>query len=93
MGNVAEKNDWMNDIIITKHFVERYNERILKIDTSKNIRLEELKREIYKDLNNRLTDREKECVQLLIANKGTIKIPIAGINQLIMLNKILITVY
>ena len=86
-------NSWINNITITKHFISRYNERILNRDINEDICFEDLKNEVCQDMKERLTDREKTCVQLLIQNEGTIKIPLDGINQLIMLDKKLITVY
>ena len=91
MSKVAKNDKWTDELEITKHFIERYSERILKMD--KHIRLKKLRNQILKDMDTRLTDREKECIKLLINNKGTIKIPIDGTNQLIISNSVLVTVY
>ena len=80
MINKAQEKQWINEVSITKHFIERYSETILKIE--EHIAFNKLKNKILKDMNNRLTEREKNCIKLLIKNKGTLKIPIDGTNQL-----------
>ena len=32
MINKAQEKQWINEVSITKHFIERYSERILKIE-------------------------------------------------------------
>ena len=72
MSNELQDNQWINEVYITKHFIERYSERILKLE--KHITFNELKNKILKDMDSRLTEREKDCIKLLIHNKGTLKI-------------------
>ena len=93
MNNATRNNNWINEVKISKHFAQRYNERILKVNPSKNVRFRKLKKKICNDMNDRLTEREKECIKLLISNKGTLKIPIDGTNQLVISNHVLVTVY
>ena len=78
----------MNKLYMTNHFIERYNQRVL----SKNIHLLSKKR-IYSDIESRLTHFEKKSIELLLDNKGTIKIPLGTQFQMIIEDKTLITVY
>ena len=72
---------------LTKHFVERYHERILDKDNISWSR-------VHIDLNHRLTLYEKESIKLF-ANKNIdyVKIPLGMINTMVIKNGSFITVY
>lgn len=77
----------MNKLNMTKHFIERYCERVLLTDNLKS----EL--EILKDMDIRMTTFEKNALNLLLLNQGTIKIPMSATFRLIIKDSSLITIY
>lgn len=78
----------MTNLYMSNHFIERYNERVLNKDG-----IDISRKHIFNDINNRMTVFEKRSIDLLIGNKGTLKIPLGSKYQLIIRGKTLITVY
>ena len=78
----------MTNLYMTSQFIERYNQRVLNKDS-----IEISRNNIFDDMSNRMTVFEKRSVDLLVGNKGTLKIPLGTKYQLIIQGKTLITVY
>ena len=79
--------DWMEDIIITTHFIERFIERI---DHSLKEKIWNAKQ--MKDyLNSVLNDREKKAIQFF-KSATNVKLPF-NTHQIVLENKTFITIY
>jgi len=77
-------------MIVTKHFIERYCERILNITDC--IEYQEVRDLVLEDMIERMTIIEKECFKLL-ACSGNVKLTLGHTSQIIVINNKLITVY
>lgn len=77
-------------MILTKHFIERYCERILKIEYK--MRYKEVRDKVLDDMIERMTMIEKQCFELL-TNSGVVKLTIGHTSQIVIKDNRLITVY
>ena len=77
---------------MTKHFIERYYERILGKHLPQKFHYGKVKKNVYRDMNSRLMDREKNFIELFSSSGSKIKVPFAGHNQIVMQNRKLITI-
>ena len=82
---------WSNQLRMTKHYMERYYERVLRMSMSTIHNYDKMEKEIFIDMDNRLMDREKLFIKLF-SNSKSAKVPFEKINQIIIKNKKLITV-
>ena len=88
---MTQKN-WFDNLKPTKHFIERYYERIFERYLHKNFDHENETDKIFSDMNHRLLDREKTFIKLFVGNKNKILLPIGARYQIVIKNKVLITV-
>ena len=79
----------LSGIKVTKHFIERYAERVLKIN---NYNYSAIRIEVLDDLIERMTMIEKKSFGLLCSS-NKLTFPLGGIYRMIISNKSLITVY
>ena len=86
----GEKMELFDKINITRHFIERYAQRILKIDTDCEYTI--LKDKVLSDMVQRMNSIEKRCFKLLSLS-GRVKLPLGKISVVVMDNHTLITVY
>jgi len=89
--NKKTKNIGHDFPYITKHFAERYFERVLTEPVPNRLNKDVLNT-IRKDMSSRMLDREKVTLELF-ANTSKAIVPIARYNQLVVKNNSLITVY
>ena len=75
---------------VSKHFLERYAQRILEIDPNCEYMI--LREKVLNDMIQRMTDIEKNCFTLL-ALSGPVKIPLGNVHLMVIDNNTLITVY
>ena len=75
-----------NNIYITKHFMERYNQRVSKSE----IVLSAI--DILNDIKKRMTQREKNVLGLFKKNRNIVIIPM-GCFELVIKKSTLITIY
>ena len=75
-----------NNIYITKHFMERYNQRVSKSE----IVLSAI--DILNDIKRRMTQREKNVLGLFKKNRNIVIIPM-GCFELVIKKSTLITIY
>ena len=85
-----KKMKMFEKIIVTKHFIERYCQRILNI--SDHMEFQEVKDLVLEDMVERMTIIEKECFEIF-CHSGTVKLPLGQTSQLIVEDNTLITVY
>jgi len=76
---------------ITRHFAERYYERIFSSSIPKNFG-KSFYHKIREDMENRMLDREKE-VMTLFSNSTGARLPLARYNSVVVKKNTLITVY
>jgi len=76
---------------MTKHFAERYFERILSKPAPKNFD-KSVYSSIRNDMKDRMLKKEKMLLELLCKSTEA-KIPIAKLNRVVVKNNTLITVY
>jgi hypothetical protein len=86
----GKKMKMFEKIIVTKHFIERYCQRILNI--SDHMEFQEVKDLVLEDMVERMTIIEKECFELL-CHSGVVKLTLGHTSQLIVEDNTLITVY
>ena len=79
----------LNGIKITKHFIERYAERVLKIT---NYSYSAMRIKVLEDLIERMTMIEKQSFGLLCSSNN-LKFPLGGIYRMVICNKSLVTIY
>ena len=87
------KNDWAKKVKLTKHFIERYHERILGKNLPQKFHYGKVQRKIYRDMDNKLMDREKSFIEMFSNPGCNIKIPFESQNQIVIQNRKLVTVY
>jgi len=85
-------NNWKKKVKLTKHFMERYHERVLDRDLPEKFHYSKVQTKIYSDMNERLLDREKNFIELLSSPSCNIKVPFESIGHLVIKNGKLITV-
>jgi len=88
--NNGEKMELFDKVNITRHFIQRYAQRILKINT--NCEYTILKDEVLSDMVQRMNSIEKRCFKLLSLS-GRVKLPLGNVSVVVMDNNTLITVY
>tara|TARA_B110000438_G_scaffold115389_1_gene113040 strand:- start:860 stop:1126 length:267 start_codon:yes stop_codon:yes gene_type:complete len=88
MDNKKNKRFSLKDINMTRHFISRYNERILLAQNGEYSR-----KAVKKDISQRLTDREKECIDLFVPSNEKVSIPLGQIYTMIIKRGYFITVY
>jgi len=81
------KDQWMNDLIITNHFIDRYVERV----DQELVRGDVDYLVIKEQLNQKLNDREKKIVKFF-KHSNNVKVPFNRY-QIVLQNKKLITIY
>ena len=79
-----------DNIIITTHFIERYCQRILKLND--HLKYQEVKDLVLEDMIERMTMIEKQCFKLL-CNSSVVKLTLGHTSQVIIEDNTLITVY
>ena len=79
----------LNGIKVTKHFIERYAERVLKIT---NYSYSAMRIKVLEDLIERMTMIEKQSFGLLCSSNN-LKFPLGGIYRMVICNKSLVTIY
>lgn len=85
---ITKKIDF-SEVILPKHFCERYMVRVLKV--TETIPLNIIREIILIDLQSRMTDIEKECFELLFMN-GEVGLTLEHVYQMRIRNGVLITV-
>tara|TARA_Y100000996_G_C22455547_1_gene615745 strand:+ start:572 stop:856 length:285 start_codon:yes stop_codon:yes gene_type:complete len=76
----------------TAHFIERYIERIFKKCIHGSINHKKEFKKIRKDMNNRLSAREKNFLRLFVSSSCNVILPLGSVNELVIKNGKLITV-
>ena len=92
MNNQVIKTNWESNLKPTKHFIERYYERILDKYLHENFHYKKAINKIFTDMNERLLDREKNFLQLFVNPQCDVIVPFGGVNQLVIKQGKLITV-
>lgn len=90
MRTIEEKTNQdktiFNNLIITKHFMERYSQRVSQSD----IVLSAM--DVLNDIKERMSKREKTVLGLFKKNRNIVKIPM-GCFELVIKKSTLITIY
>ena len=89
-GKKGKNMKLFDKMIITTHFIERYCQRILKLND--HLKYQEVKDMVLEDMIERMTMIEKECFKLL-SNSGVVKLTLGHTSQVIIEDNTLITVY
>ena len=79
-----------NQMKITKHFIERYCERILKLE--EHLSFDIVRDMVLEDMIQRMSVVEKRCFQLLI-NTGIVKLTLGHTSQIVIEDNRMLTVY
>ena len=82
---------WSIKVKMTKHYIERYYERVLHMSVNTTQNYNKMEKKIFIDMDNRLMDREKRFIKLF-SNSKSAKVPFEKVNEIIIKNKKLITV-
>ena len=90
-NNNDNTSKWSNQVRMTKHYMERYYERVLHIPVSTGQNYNKMEKEIFIDMDNRLMDREKLFIRLFSSSRSA-KVPFEKINQIIIKNNTLVTI-
>jgi hypothetical protein len=85
-------NNCTKKVKLTKHFIERYYERILNKHLHQKFHYGKVQRKVYRDMDSRLMDREKNFIELFSSPDRSIKVPFEGHNQIVIQNRKLVTV-
>ena len=83
---------WTKKVKMTKHFIERYHERILDKHLPQKFHYSKVQRKVYRDMDSRLMDREKNFIELFSSPGCRIKVPFEGQNQIVIQNRKLVTI-
>ena len=83
---------WAKKVKMTKHFIERYHERILDKHLPQKFHYGKVQRKVYRDMDSRLMDREKNFIELFSSSDSKIKVPFEGQNQIVIQNRKLVTI-
>lgn len=78
-----------NGIKVTNHFIERYAERVLKIN---HYCYSAMRIKVLEDLVERMTMIEKQTFGLLCSSNH-LKFPLGGVHRMVICNKSLVTIY
>lgn len=79
----------LNGMRVTKHFIERYAERVLKIG---KYNYSAMRIKVLEDLIERMTMVEKQTFGLLCSSNN-LKFPLGGVYRMVICNKSLVTIY
>ena len=87
MKNITNtQHSWSTNLKFTNHFIERYNERILRWDNSFSNAIEYIN-----DINGRLSNREKNII-IFFKNSKKVIVPMKT-HCIVIKNNVLITIY
>ena len=86
-----QTNKKSNIPFMTKHFAERYFERIWSKPSPKNFH-KGIYKNIRNDMNSRMLGREKMSLELF-ANSSEALVPIARFNKMVVRKNVLVTIY
>jgi hypothetical protein len=96
---VKKRNIIMNENLscgktlkMTRHFIERYYERVLGEKPSSKLNPAKLMNQIYSDIENKLLERERIILEMFRFSKS-VRVPFSRQYQLIVRNNTLITIY
>ena len=92
MNKQEIKTNWKSNLKPTKHFIERYYERVLGKYLHENFHYKKAINKIFRDMNERLLDREKNFLKLFVNPQCDVIVPFGGVNQLVIKKGKLITV-
>ena len=84
--------NWLQNIDISSHFIERYFQRVLMIDLPSNYDHFSAKTKVFKDLISRLTENEIICGNSLCFDNHMVKIPFEQTKLIIVKDNTLVTV-
>ena len=79
-----------NQMKITKHLIERYCERILKLE--EHLSFDIVRDMVLEDMIQRMSVVEKRCFQLLI-NTGIVNLTLGHTSQIVIEDNKMLTVY
>ena len=82
---------WKNVVKITKHFIERYHERIWGKRTPDKFNFGYLRHRVLMDMDRKMTLSEKYMV-LKFGDSSKVKLPFQGVNELVIKNNRLVTI-
>ena len=85
-------NHWQNKLKMTKHFIERYHERVWHTTPPASYYWKKMIETILLDIDERLLDREKTLLETFI-DSNHLELPFDRYFLLIIKNKKLVTVY
>jgi hypothetical protein len=84
-------NHWQNKLKMTKHFIERYHERVWHTTPPADFYWKKMIETILLDIDERLLDREKTLLEMFI-DSNHLELPFDRHYLLIIINKKLVTV-
>jgi len=82
---------WNKKIKFTKHFIERYFERILNTKVPKKFHFVNMRNKVANDMIFRMTKSERNLLWQFGSSK-TVKLPFETTNEIIVINNHLITI-
>lgn len=85
-----KKMKMFEQIVFTKHFIERYCQRILHLKSKMSYK--EVRDVVLDDMIERMTIIEKQCFELL-THSGIVKLTLGHTAQIVIEDNRLITVY
>ena len=86
------ENNWSDKVVMTRHYIERYHERILDKYLPQRFNESKVKRRVYKDMDNKLMEREKNFIELFSSSGSIIKLPFESNKLIVIQNRRLITI-
>ena len=92
MNNQEITTNWESTLKPTEHFIKRYYERILGEYLNVNFNVKKVIKRIFRDMNDRLLEREKNFLELFVNPQCNVIVPFSGVNQLVIKNGMLITI-
>ncbi len=92
MNKQEIKINWESNLKPTRHFIERYFERVLNKYLNENFHYKKAIKKIFKDMNERLLEREKNFLQLFVNPECDVILPMGGVNEIVIKKGKLITV-
>ena len=92
MNNKEKNIHWEFNLKPTRHFIERYYERILNKYLHEDFQYKKAIKKIFKDMNARLLEREKNFLQLFVNPQCDVILPMGGVNEIVIKKGKLITV-
>lgn len=89
MSTKEKKMKLLHEIKVTRHFIERYAERVLKIN---KYNYSSMRIKVLEDLIERMTMIEKQAFGLLCSSND-LKFPLGGVHRMVICNRSLVTIY